>query len=252
MIVPRCEEEDLESIYYTDAEYDRMRDSDQEIIHQVFRNRKLNDDHHYCIRGLEGKTPQARISRKLARDDAIFAVLDEQWYQRQEKSSNPELISKIYQNYSVMAREAAQWMAKMDAKFVVQDNLGRRSALAFATTNDSIATTTTMPKARLRSILRHTSTSGVTIEMTNKLAIAPPMQKPKLPTKKRSARSVSSSTIRTPTRMGIPQVTNSPSSSQQVPKKLKNLVQKMMVKTTTSPKPRSFRRNKKLTPVQVS
>jgi hypothetical protein len=105
----------IESIWYNDADYQRIQNSCIKII------RKMNSDEpmekmkkKYCSRGLENFLDARILARRTNRAKAREAVLDEQRKQWMNGIFDPARISNIYAQHSLGGKIEAIYTARRD------------------------------------------------------------------------------------------------------------------------------------------
>jgi hypothetical protein len=123
-IVRRIPASEVADCFMTEQDFQQRQNEDQRIIQHLDHSSSatravLNKE--YCLRGLESRTRLGRIHRRRLREDSMSVVLEEHWYQKLEGWFNPETIANVYEKYSMLAMEEAQWLAKQDAQFVLDE-----------------------------------------------------------------------------------------------------------------------------------
>jgi hypothetical protein len=107
-------EEERASVWWSKEEYRETKKDAQAIITALEKGRTRIDD---CTRGLEQRTRDGSIQKRLATLDSICAVLMEQERQSQQGISNVALIRGAYFTITVKATAEARERGAEDARY---------------------------------------------------------------------------------------------------------------------------------------
>jgi len=98
-----------------------FRESDAQIVRLMNRNMLTPEwalDTDYCTRGLESRSTSGLRKKHRNRQDAYYAVFEEQEDQKIDKISDPEFLADIYGSLSSRAKQQARHLALEDEHYV--------------------------------------------------------------------------------------------------------------------------------------
>ncbi|KAG7364862.1 hypothetical protein IV203_038065 [Nitzschia inconspicua] len=109
--------------FWSDRDFQQRRRDDQQLILdiEIGSSSGSSSIEDFYFRGLESCTHVGRSRQRKLREESLYAVLEEHWYQKVEGWCNAEAIANLYQEFSLLALEEAQWLAKQDAQFVLEE-----------------------------------------------------------------------------------------------------------------------------------
>ena len=159
-------EEEVSLVWYTPEEYEQTRSSCMKIVRRM--NKKANDSHSkpdstsspslksaMCTRGLEGLSKVRGTTRRIRRLAAADAVLTEQSFQIEDGHSDPDFLSRLYQQISAPCQQEAHMVGLQDEKeamqcYELQENLLRAACLVTnAKSSRRLATKNSSPIGRI-------------------------------------------------------------------------------------------------------
>jgi hypothetical protein len=109
---------EMKSLYYCKRDYQNFKQNDKKMINLMETSRFPVDSCMKCTRGLEGKTMEGKCKKAFLRVESQIAVLTEQMLQQEEGEYDPEMIARVYKDFTREATEEAQDLAKSDAEYV--------------------------------------------------------------------------------------------------------------------------------------
>ncbi|KAG7346520.1 hypothetical protein IV203_005588 [Nitzschia inconspicua] len=134
-LVRRLSQSQVNQCFWSDRDFQQRRRDDQQLIsdREIRSSSGSSSTEDFCFRGLESCTHVGRSRQRKLREESLYAVLEEHWYQKVEGWCNAEAIANLYQEFSLLALEEAQWLAKQDAQFVLEE-------ACVSTTTDDVQT----------------------------------------------------------------------------------------------------------------
>jgi hypothetical protein len=109
--------EEIAAAWYTKIDYKRIHYIDNMIIRSMSASSMTSQE---CIRGLEFRTPERSVQRRLAVLDAIFVVTGKQGSQQDEMSclNNPGTLSFMYKKVTQASARSAAEQGMVDSQGV--------------------------------------------------------------------------------------------------------------------------------------
>mmetsp|Transcript_48669 Transcript_48669/g.74045 ORF Transcript_48669/g.74045 Transcript_48669/m.74045 type:complete len:249 (-) Transcript_48669:25-771(-) len=110
--------EEGHQMWYSKQEFAEIKSNMKQSINFMVRYGIIDDDVEFCSRGLE--TREDKIRRRENQKEAVDSVMNEQYLQRAEGGSLPELIAMLYSVFSFPCQQQAHTTALRDAHDVDQ------------------------------------------------------------------------------------------------------------------------------------
>jgi len=121
---PPLTDEEIDELWYTRADYKRIKKSYQFILQLMAMGRKEEDENpdDVCFRGLEFKTKKGYRRRKRDKDMSIDIVLSEQERQWEKGRQDPEYMARMYSQSVAHCTLQAFLAGQRDATAVYGDD----------------------------------------------------------------------------------------------------------------------------------
>jgi hypothetical protein len=110
--------EECQEMWYSKQEFAEIKLNMKQSINFMVRYGIIDDDVEFCSRGLESRKDVLR--RRENQKEAVDSVMNEQYLQRAEGGSLPELIAMLYSVFSFPCQQQAHTIALRDALDVDQ------------------------------------------------------------------------------------------------------------------------------------
>ncbi|KAL3909543.1 MAG: hypothetical protein SGILL_008047 [Bacillariaceae sp.] len=104
--------------WFSNEEHESIRHNAAKAVNKMNKTSAVIADSDNCFRGLEQFETQEAAERKVRRSSSIEAVLDEQDFQFDSKTSDDELIAELYAERTEMSALLARAMAARDEAYV--------------------------------------------------------------------------------------------------------------------------------------
>jgi hypothetical protein len=105
--------EEGQQIWYSKQEFTEIKSNMKQSINFMIRYGIIDDDVEFCSRGLENR--EDKLWRRENQKEAVDSVMNEQYLQRAEGGSLPELIAMLYSVFSFPCQQQAHNTALSDA-----------------------------------------------------------------------------------------------------------------------------------------